>query len=45
MKQRTCNIIMACKYANEGSTLIDFVKIYLGKECDYPWKKCREEEH
>lgn len=43
MKQRTCNIIMACKgnckYAAEGSTLINSVKIYLGKECDYPWKK------
>lgn len=43
MNQRTCNIIMACKghceYADKGSTLIDFVKIYLGKECDYPWEK------
>lgn len=42
MEQRTCNIIMACKghckYADEGENLIDFVKIYLGKECDYPWK-------
>lgn len=43
MEQRTCNIIMACKghckYADEGKSLIDCVKIYLGKECDYPWEK------
>lgn len=42
MTQRTCNIIMACKghckYADDGKSLIDVVKIYLGKECDYPWE-------
>lgn len=42
MEQRTCNIIMVCKnhckYAEEAETLVDAVKIYMGKECDYPWK-------
>lgn len=46
MEQRTCNIIMTCKgncgYAAMADTLVDAVKIYLGKECDYPWEKYSE---
>lgn len=46
MEQRTCNIIMTCKgncsYAAIADTLVDAVKIYLGKECDYPWEKYSE---
>lgn len=43
MTQRTCNIIMTCKgvckYAEEADSLVDAVKMYLGRECDYPWEK------
>lgn len=46
MEQRTCNIIMTCKgncsYAAIADTLVNAVKIYLGKECDYPWEKYSE---
>lgn len=46
MEQRTCNIIMICKgncgYAAMADTLVDAVKIYLGKECDHPWEKYSE---
>ena len=46
MEQRTCNIIMTCKgncgYAAMADTLVDAVKIYLGKECDYPWEMYSE---
>lgn len=46
MEQRTCNIIMTCKgncgYAAMADTLVDAVKIYLGKECAYPWEKYSE---
>lgn len=46
MEQRTCNIIMVCKnnckYTEEAKTLVDAVKIYMGKECVYPWKDYTE---
>jgi hypothetical protein len=31
-----------CGYAAMADTLVDAVKIYLGKECDYPWEKYSE---
>lgn len=47
MEQRTCNIIMACKRHElfpEADTLLDCVKMYMGKECAYNWKDYTEEK-